>query len=89
MKAMDVKVTGRVQGVSFRAWTRAEATRLDLLGWVCNHDDGSVVAHFEGSPDRLAEMERQLHQGPAAARVVDVISKDAAPAGAETFEIRS
>jgi len=41
-KAVLVRITGRVQGVGFRVWTRQQAQRLGLTGWVCNEDDGSV-----------------------------------------------
>jgi hypothetical protein len=49
-RAVLVSVTGRVQGVSYRAWTRDEARRLGLGGWVCNESDGSVRALVVGPP---------------------------------------
>ena len=62
-------VTGRVQGVFFRASTRIEARRLGLSGWVRNLPDGQVEALVSGSPDGLAALERWLFVGPPQARV--------------------
>ena len=70
--ARTVRVTGRVQGVSFRAWTQGEAEALGLAGWVRNADDGSVEAHLQGAADAVEAMLRRLGEGPAAARVADV-----------------
>ena len=47
--ARRVRVIGNVQGVFFRAWTRDEAQRLGVSGWIRNASDGSVKAHVEGS----------------------------------------
>ncbi|EAR50072.1 hypothetical protein OG2516_08536 [Oceanicola granulosus HTCC2516] len=88
MKAIDVRVTGRVQGVSFRHWTKEEAERRGLVGWVRNSRDGSVLAHFEGPKDRLDEMKSALGQGPSAASVVEVIAVCAGTVGLEKFEVR-
>ncbi|WP_332872144.1 acylphosphatase [Pelagovum pacificum] len=85
---MDVRVTGRVQGVSYRAWTKSEAEKAGLSGWVRNHGDGSVVAHFEGSAAALAEMKRHLYSGPAASQVEHVIAVDTEPQNISGFEIR-
>ena len=46
--ARHVRIYGRVQGVFFRAWTREEAERLGVTGWVRNCPDGRVEAHVEG-----------------------------------------
>jgi len=70
--ARNVRVTGRVQGVFFRAWTREQAERLDIVGWVCNCADGSVEAHLEGPEHRVAELIQLLKQGPSGARVDDL-----------------
>ena len=46
--ARHVLVTGRVQGVFFRAWTQEQAERLHVNGWVRNCPNNSVEAHLEG-----------------------------------------
>lgn len=70
--AFRVRVTGRVQGVAFRAWTRDEASRLGLTGWVRNESDGSVSAVICGSRDAVSVMLERMRKGPPAARVDDV-----------------
>jgi len=66
------RVTGRVQGVSFRVWTLREAEKLDLVGWVRNEADGSVRALLAGSEDAVAAMLERLWRGPAGAAVATV-----------------
>jgi len=63
------RVTGRVQGVGFRWWSRGEAERLRLAGAVWNREDGAVEVHVVGSPADVEEFRRVLEEGPAAARV--------------------
>jgi acylphosphatase len=63
------RVTGRVQGVGFRWWTRQTATGLGLRGTVRNARDGSVEVEAEGDPDALEAFESELGAGPGAARV--------------------
>jgi acylphosphatase len=87
-KAIEVQVTGRVQGVSFRAWTQAEARGRGLAGWVRNEADGAVRAHLEGAAGAVEAMLAALHEGPPAARVRAVTARDAAPTGETAFEIR-
>jgi acylphosphatase len=70
--AMLARVTGRVQGVSFRAWTESRARALGLEGWVRNEADGSVTALIGGTEKQVAEMLRALHEGPRYARVDQV-----------------
>ena len=62
-------VTGRVQGVGFRAATRRRALALELWGWVRNRADGAVEGLAGGAPGRLEDFRRWLHEGPALARV--------------------
>lgn len=66
------RVTGRVQGVGFRWWTRSLATRLGLEGSVRNAADGSVEVQARGPAEGLAELERRLSEGPPHARVETV-----------------
>lgn len=67
-------VSGRVQGVFFRASTEAAARRLGLTGWVRNLPDGQVEVFACGVDGRLAELERWLWQGPPQARVEQVVA---------------
>ena len=81
---LRVRVTGRVQGVWFRGWTRAEAERLGLRGWVRNAADGSVEAVIAGPEDAVEAMVAALHRGPEMARVDGVevaASGEAVPEG--------
>ncbi|MCB5202792.1 acylphosphatase [Neorhizobium sp. T786] len=71
-KAVRVRISGRVQGVSFRVWTRAEASRLGLTGWVRNETDGSVSALIAGSDAAVSTMLERFRQGPAGASVSGV-----------------
>ena len=87
MTAVDARITGRVQGVSFRAWTCGEAQARGLSGWVRNEADGTVSAHFSGPADRVSEMVDALHRGPPAARVEAVQTQPAQTAATGTFEI--
>ena len=65
-------VRGRVQGVYFRASTRAEALRLDLAGYASNLPDGSVEVVAEGPEESLRSLVDYLHRGPTQARVESV-----------------
>ena len=62
-KRVHVIVEGRVQGVFFRAYTRDEAVKLDLSGWVRNRSDGSVEALIEGEKIAVEKMLQWFHQG--------------------------
>ena len=85
--AVQVHVSGRVQGVAFRWEAQHAAEKLGVSGWVRNEPDGSVVAHVEGEPDAVNDMVVWLRAGPPAARVSNVAVRDAAPTGASSFEI--
>lgn len=65
-------VTGKVQGVFFRASTRDEARRLSVAGHAKNLADGSVEVVACGEAAALAELERWLQHGPPSARVDDM-----------------
>ena len=65
-------VSGRVQGVFYRASTREEALRLELTGHARNLPDGRVEVRAHGESAALEALERLLWQGPPAAKVTDV-----------------
>ncbi|MBD3679957.1 MAG: acylphosphatase [Rhodobacteraceae bacterium] len=87
VKTLCVSVTGRVQGVSFRAWTMREAEALGLAGWVRNERDGSVTALISGPAEDVAQMLARLHHGPRFARVTSVTAEETAPPKGAGFEI--
>ena len=64
-----VEVSGRVQGVGYRAWVQHQALRLELEGWVRNRRDGSVEAVFSGPEEAVARAIDACRRGPAGARV--------------------
>ena len=81
-RAIHVAITGRVQGVWFRAWTEEMAAGLGLDGWVRNRRDGSVEAVFAGAPRILEIMVKACWQGPQLAKVVNVaVTPEAADPG--------
>ncbi len=69
-------VAGKVQGVWFRAGTKAEADRLGLSGWVRNLPDGGVEAVICGTLPVVEQMEAWLRHGPERARVDQLQAED-------------
>ena len=65
-------ITGRVQGVFYRAFTQQEAQRLGLSGWVRNLPDGSVEAWIVGDREKISRLEERLGEGPRMARVQNI-----------------
>jgi len=72
------RITGRVQGVFFRVWTRDTAQGMGLDGTVKNRPDGSVEAHVVGQAAVVEEFQAGLWEGPPASRVdnVEVIGSE-------------
>ncbi|HLU20299.1 MAG TPA: acylphosphatase [Pusillimonas sp.] len=71
-ETLEVRVTGRVQGVGFRAATVRQAHSLGVTGWVRNAPDGSVEVLVQGEPEQVDHMLSWLHKGPPAAKVTGV-----------------
>lgn len=90
MRTVEVRITGRVQGVGYRAWTRDRARASDLSGWVKNLSDGSVVAHLSGEADAVARLLAEMEDGPPLAEVLTVETDEAGVATGPThgFEVR-
>ena len=82
-------VSGRVQGVAFRASTAEAARRLGLRGWVRNLPDGRVEAEAEGDRPQVEALVAWCRRGPPAARVLDLAVTWGEPRGdLDGFEIR-
>jgi len=88
-RRVHVFVSGRVQGVFFRAETQHQASRLGLTGWVRNLEDRRVETVFEGGKDAVANMLDWCKKGPALSRVTGVEFAEEPPAGDfDDFRIR-
>ncbi len=68
-RTVQISVTGRVQGVGYRAFVEAEAVARGLSGWVRNRRDGSVEALFSGEAALVGEMLAACARGPRFAAV--------------------
>ncbi len=76
MRRVHVIISGKVQGVCFRAYTQETAEALKLTGWVRNLPNGSVEAVFEGPEENIAKMIEWCRRGPRFAKVGSVVVKD-------------
>jgi acylphosphatase len=65
-------VTGRVQGVGYRAYVRSTALGLGIAGWTRNLPDGRVELSAQGSREALEELEDALWAGPPLSKVSDL-----------------
>lgn len=86
--ARHVWVSGRVQGVAFRHYTKVRARELGLKGWVKNLPEGRVEVWCEGSRSAVLDLLQWLERGPPAAEVEHVEVREGEPTGAERFEVR-
>ena len=75
-ETIHVLISGRVQGVWYRGWTKQHASENKLSGWVRNRSDGSVEAIFQGRPENLHAMLELCRIGPPAAEVRDIDVKN-------------
>lgn len=85
LRTIQLRITGRVQGVGYREALRGEAERLGLTGWVRNLADGSVQVLAQGSDEALAALLAWAQRGPPAARVERVATEPPAPHDLRTY----
>jgi acylphosphatase len=86
--AKHVRVTGRVQGVFYRAWAQGQARELGVSGWIRNCPDGSVEAQLDGDEQCVARMIERMGRGPSNALVDEIEVEDAPAEGLGRFELR-
>jgi acylphosphatase len=83
-----VWVSGRVQGVAFRASVRQQARAAGVAGFARNLADGRVEAVFEGEPAAVGALLAWCREGPSHARVERVEVREESPEGLSVFEVR-
>jgi len=71
-----VIISGRVQGVFFRASTKQKAEQLGITGWVRNTSDGKVEAIFQGGENKVKEMIDWCYHGPPLSRIDNIEIED-------------
>lgn len=88
MKAIEVFVSGVVQGVGFRYFTVRIARELGIKGYVKNLPDGRVYIYAVGEEGALEKFLANVRKGPPLAVVRDVFVRDAPMQEFERFEVR-
>ena len=72
MIRVSLTISGKVQGVFFRAHIRERAKELGVTGWAANDADGTVRVIVEGSANQVNELVDWCHSGPSTAQVEKV-----------------
>ncbi|HEX3537468.1 MAG TPA: acylphosphatase [Stellaceae bacterium] len=88
-RSVRLRITGRVQGVGYRAWALRQASALGLRGWVRNRSDGSVEALAIGEYDAVERMIAACGEGPFWARVTNVAVSEAEDDGSDGFKAKA
>jgi acylphosphatase len=78
-RAVRIRLTGRVQGVGFRWFTRRAAQDLGLAGKVRNLPDGRVEVEVAGNTEKLDTFREGLRKGPPGARVTHLEEEELSP----------
>jgi acylphosphatase len=84
----EIKITGHVQGVGYRAFAAKIARALGLKGFVKNLADGSVLVEAEGPTELLDQFVLQCKKGPGWAYVDDAVVVESTVQGYEDFVVR-
>lgn len=87
-KRIHLWISGRVQGVGYRAATADKASVTGVSGWVRNLPDGRVEAVFEGSSSQIESMLRWCYQGSPSAIVQRIEQQEEDPEALASFQIR-
>ncbi|TJZ60492.1 acylphosphatase [Sphingobacterium olei] len=87
MNHWNIIITGKVQGVYFRATTKAVADQLGVKGFVMNQPDGKVYIEAEGDDFALESLVEFCREGPDRAEVEHVVCEESAVRGFTNFEV--
>jgi len=87
MKHIDIRITGKVQGVSFRATTKAVADQMGVRGFVRNEKDGSVFIEAEGDEVLLEVFLEWCHEGSDRSKIEQVEVTPGTLKNYQNFEI--
>lgn len=88
VKQYTIIVSGKVQGVFFRATTKQKADELNISGFARNEPDGCVYIRAEGEEENLQAFIAWCHLGPPRARVDQCIITASIPEGLSGFSIK-
>jgi acylphosphatase len=72
MKEAEIVVTGKVQGIGFREFSKIKAEELGLTGYAENQEDGSLYILVQGDKDSIAIFVDHIRKGPMFATITDV-----------------
>ena len=87
-KHINIKISGKVHGVFFRASAKDKAQELGIRGFVCNETDGSVYVEAEADEAELEQMISWCWTGPPRAKVDKIEVADGVVKNFKTFEVR-
>lgn len=89
MEHFNIRISGKVQGVFFRASTQKRARELGITGWVKNEQDGTVYLEAEGETEQLEALTKWCNTGPERAEVEDVkVEREDKLKGFNGFEVK-
>jgi len=80
-------ISGRVQGVSYRAWMAQKAQANYIYGWVKNKHNGNVEAILHGKEENIRTLIKDAYEGPSMANVSEIVISDDVYEGTNIFEI--
>ena len=87
-KHLQIRISGRVQGVYFRKTAQKEAEKWGITGFIQNMDDGTVYIEAEGKPMPLDLFVKWCYKGPDNAKVNEVTTNEGELKNFDVFEVR-
>ena len=88
MKSLQMTISGRVQGVFFRANVRKKALELELKGYAKNLRNGNVEIAAQGDEEKISELTHFIKSNPGAAKIKEIKTAEREPDNFKGFEIK-